>query len=242
MARPLRNELKFLVTYQAREALLARWSRHLSKDPHTNGHGTMPILSQYYDSPNLRFYEEKLDGVAFRNKVRVRTYGTHFGNGSATFLEIKQRIGDRVRKIRQEMRDFRYRDLDPDNWRFDDPAAEDAFRFLHFRYRLRRSAQVWYLREAYLGTVESQVRVTFDHSLTALYPGELLSRDLISAPSRRCLGDTLFVLEVKTTNGIPHWVTEGAVATELRQVPVPKYVLAVEKLQLTETAPSGVYP
>ena len=63
MTRPFRSELKFVISYQAREALLQRWRRHLTRDCHTNRDAVTPILSQYYDSPHLTFYEEKVEGI-----------------------------------------------------------------------------------------------------------------------------------------------------------------------------------
>ncbi len=232
MSRPFRDELKFVIRFAERTALLERWRRNLSKDPYTNEDAVTPILSQYYDTPRLRFYREKLDGIGFRNKVRLRTYGYRFRPGQATFIEIKQRLGGRVRKIRQRIAEFRFRHLSPGNWRFDDRRAESAFGTLLERHQLRPSAQVWYLREAYEALVEPDVRVTFDSSLTALHPGEALETGRMADPLSRIMPDTLVILEVKATTGIPAWVAEGARNVELVQKPVPKYVLAVEKLGL----------
>ena len=238
----MRDEFKYVVSHEVRESILERWRRHLRRDPHTNEDAVTPILSQYYDSPNLLFYEEKMDGVgSLRSKVRLRTYGTEFRSGQATFLEIKQRLWDRVRKVRQRVNEFALADLNPERWRFDSREDESAFRVLQLRYRLRPSAQVWYLREAYECTVESDVRVTFDSCLTSLFPGERLTRNHLSDPSRRCMRDDQFIFEVKATNGVPPWVVEGVKLGEMRQVPVPKYVMAVERLQLHKTTPSGVY-
>lgn len=237
MSRPFRNELKFIVRFGERTALLERWRRNLSRDPYTDQHAVTPILSQYYDTPRLRFYREKLDGIGFRNKVRLRTYGYRFRPGQATFIEIKQRLGERVRKIRQRIADFQTRHLSPGNWSFDDPRTESAFGVLLERHQLRASAQVWYLREAYEALVEPDVRVTFDSLLTALHPGEQLESDRMADPFSRVTPDTLVILEVKATRGIPVWVAEGARTVELVQKPVPKYVMAVEKLGLDQ-APS----
>ncbi len=238
MIRPFRNELKFVIRFDERVALLERWRRNLSRDPHTNDDAVTAILSQYYDTPSLRFYREKLDGIGFRNKVRLRTYGYRFQPGQATFIEIKQRLGERVRKVRQRVAEFDSRQLSPANWLFDDPRDESAFGVLLERHQLRPSAQTWYLREAYEALVEPDVRVTFDSQLTGLYPGERLELGRMADPSSRIMSDTLVVLEVKATGGIPAWVAEGARCVELVQRPVPKYVLAVEKLGL-DRAPSS---
>ena len=82
MKRRMRDEFKYIVSHDVRERILERWRRHLRRDPHTNEDAVTPILSQYYDSPQLLFYEEKMDGIGpLRSKVRLRTYGTEFRPG-----------------------------------------------------------------------------------------------------------------------------------------------------------------
>jgi hypothetical protein len=239
--RPFRRELKFLIHHSVRRMLLERWRRYLVRAPFTNQHAVTSILSQYYDSPQLTFYHEKLDGLQVRNKVRLRTYGHRFRRGETTILEIKHRNGDFVRKYRYPIPDFDERHLDPASWAFEDPAMESAFLGLRERYRLRPSAQVYYQREAYQGAVESDLRVTFDTCVLGLHPGEKLSPELLFDRSRWLLPDTLVILEVKATQGIPGWVHDGVVACELQQQTLPKYVTAVEVLGLLDLTATGVY-
>ena len=241
MIRPVRDELKFVIRQEERIALLERWRRHLTRDPNTESHARTPILSQYYDSPGLRYYEEKLDGIAMRNKVRLRVYGNRFEKGCTAFLEIKQRHWDRVRKIRVRIQDFdpAYH-LNPHHWDLDGVEG-GAFGSLVHLHRLQRSAQIWYIREAYQSDVETDVRITFDSGLAAFHPGETVTLDGISDPSRQVMPDDLVILEVKANNGAPPWVSEGARVIELIQRPVPKYVLGVEKLRIHETMPIGAY-
>ena len=240
--RPFRQELKFLVHYSLREMLLARWSRYLVRAPFTNEHAVTPILSQYYDSPDLTFYEEKLDGVALRNKVRMRQYSHRFEAGATTFLEIKHRHNDLVRKYRYQYPDFDPEvHLDPANWKIDDRELESAILGLRERHHLRASAQTYYQREAYEGAVEKDVRITFDTVLIGLHPHERLTPELLHDPSRRLMADTLAILEVKATRGIPPWVHEGVMAAELQQKTIPKYITAVEVLGLVKLTAGGVY-
>lgn len=239
--KPFRRELKFLIHHSVKRSLLERWLRYLVRAPFTNENCVTPILSQYYDSPDLTFYYEKLDGLPIRNKVRLRTYGQAFISGATAFLEIKHRANDLVRKHRYQIKDFHPGWLDPSTWEFDDPRMTSAFLGLRERHRLRASAQVYYQREAYEGAVESDVRVTFDTALVGLHPGERLTRELLFRPSRMLMPDTLTILEVKSTKGLPHWLHEGVESAELQQRTIPKYVTAVEVLGLVELSPSGVY-
>ena len=239
--RPFRSELKFLLHYSTRELLLERWRRYLVRAPFTDEYAMSPILSQYYDSPDLQFYREKLDGVGFRNKVRLRVYSHRFTPGQTAFLEIKHRYNDKVRKHRQKYDNFDRRLLDPSNWHFDDLEMESAFLSLLERYRLRRSAQTYYQREAYEGAVESDVRITFDSNLIGLHPGERITTRLIHDRTRNLMPDTLSILEVKATHGIPGWLREGVLAGELQQKTIPKYISAVEVLRLPDLYTAGVY-
>jgi hypothetical protein len=210
--------------------LLERWRRHLVKDRYMKHDSGTPILSLYYDTPELTFYNEKVDGVAFRNKVRLRTYGTQFRPGQATFIEIKQRHGDYIRKIRQKVENYCDCHLNPRHWTFDTPESQSAFGVLLERHRLLPCVQVWYQREVYESVVEPGVRVSFDSCLTGLFPGEQLTADHIFDPRTKLMPETRVVLEVKSNNGTPRWAEEGARLVELVQIPVPKYVMAVEKL------------
>ncbi|MFP8873995.1 MAG: polyphosphate polymerase domain-containing protein [Myxococcota bacterium] len=239
--RPFRQELKFLIHYSVRELLLSRWSQYLVRAPFTDANAVTPILSQYYDSPELTFYWEKLDGIALRNKVRIRTYGHHFKAGETTFLEIKHRSHDLVRKYRYLFPEFEEGLLDPGLWKIEDPKMESAFMILLERYRLRASAQTYYQREAYEGLIEKDVRVTFDTILLGLHPNERLSPKILHDPGRRLMADTLAILELKSTKGFPPWIYEGIVAGELQQKTIPKYVTAVEVLRLPETNAGGIY-
>ena len=239
--RPPRTELKFLVHHSVCATLLERWRPYLTRAPFTNRFGVTPILSQYYDSPALDFYHEKLAGVGVRNKVRLRTYGFRFCSGQATFLEIKQRFNDPVRKVRYRIPDYREELLDPSNWTFTDPSAESAFGVLNERYRLCRSAQVFYLREAYEGIMDCELRVTCDTNLIGLHPRERLTRDVLDAGSRSLMADSLVILEVKSCKRMPGWVLDGVCAAELQHQSVPKYITAVESLGMIDTIPIGAY-
>ncbi|MBI4241881.1 MAG: polyphosphate polymerase domain-containing protein [Candidatus Rokubacteria bacterium] len=238
---PLRNELKFIVHHSVRRLLIERWHRYLVRAPYTNEDAVSPVLSLYYDSPRLTFHYDKLDGFELRQKVRMRTYAREFRPGHLAVLEIKQRVGDRVRKHRHAIRDFRPSHLDPPNWPIDDPIMRGRFCDLLERYRLRPSAQVYYQREAYEGVVESDVRVTFDTCVTGLHPGERLTRERLFDRARRLLPDTLAILEIKATRGLPGWVHEWVGAAELQQQTLPKYCTAVEVLGLPELWRTGVY-
>lgn len=239
--RPFRRELKFVVHHSIRSMLLQRWGRYLTKAPFTNKYAVSPILSQYYDSPTLEFHQEKLDGIDLRHKVRLRTYDYYYRDGATAFLEVKQRCFDSVRKFRQRIHNFHRGMIDPRAWVLENQEHQGILGFFLERYNLRPSAQIFYLREAYEGLVESDLRVTFDSCLTGLFPGETFSMDLVKDRSRSLMSDTLAILEVKSTGQIPDWVYDGVIAAELQQQTIPKYCTAIEELGMDKINGIGVY-
>jgi len=242
IVRPYRNELKYSIHYSARELLLSRWQRYVVKAAHTNENGVSPVLSQYFDSPDLVFIREKSEGLRFRNKVRLRVYAQNFEKGQLAFLEIKRRHNDLVKKVRQKIPNLDPEfHLDPKNWTFDNPEAASAYNELRERHRLRPSAQTYYQREAYEGLVENDVRITFDSHLIGLHPGERLTGKVLRDRSRSLMPDTVIILELKSTKGFPGWIYEGIRLAELRQQPIPKYTSSAKVLKLRSLFEVGNY-
>lgn len=242
IVRPYRNELKYSIHYSDRELLLNHWNRYIMPAQYTNDFAVTPVLSQYFDSPDLAFVREKTEGLRFRNKVRLRVYSQNFEKGQLAFLEIKRRHNDLVKKVRQKIPSLDPgHHLDPNNWVFDDAEAESAFNELRERYRLRPSAQTYYQREAYQGLVEDDVRITFDTNLIGLHPGEKLTSKVLRDRSRSLMPDTVVILELKSTKAFPAWIYEGIRLAEMRQQPIPKYTTAVKILKLHNLIPAGNY-
>ncbi len=227
-----RLERKYRLRHAAREYLLAYWRPYLVRAPYTNHDGVYPILSQYFDSPALTFYHEKHAGIGLRRKVRLRAYGYRFTEGGTCFLEIKRRTHEAVGKLRVPLPGFERRFLSPAGWRALALPALDPFCALAETHLLRPSAQVLYLREAYEGIIDPGLRITFDSALTGFHPGEEVTREVLYDRSRALLPETETILEVKNGGALPAWVRRGIEWTEITQEPIPKYVLAVDALNL----------
>lgn len=227
---PFRNELKFLVDHRYYTGLRERWAQHLIKDPHLKGRAQSPVLSLYYDTPDLRFYRERRDGEWFRNKLRLRTYSTRFRVGATVAFEIKQRLGQRIRKIRQLSR-LPVGFENPEAWSFQEPETSSAFQALLHSSSLTPSIQIFYLREAYDGLLDRSVRVTFDSCLAGLLPREKVTDRLLWSASRRLVPETCWIMEFKCDDDPPTWFLDTVRELGLEQRSISKYALGVEKLE-----------
>jgi hypothetical protein len=193
-------------------------------------------LSLYYDSPQLDFYYEKLDGIHTRNKIRLRVYDFDYKIGVPAFLEIKQRFGDKIRKVRTYVNQFSEDLLELENWKFETPLERDSFETLFARYRPVPTAQVFYIREPYVALEEKDLRLTFDSSLIGLFPTEKLNHQILNDPLRSLMPEDLCILEVKTNAPtLPKWVHFAIKRLGLVQRPIPKYISAIEKLAIANT-------
>ena len=94
MNEVLRQEKKFLIglpDYYYHSGNLAKF---MLEDPHNRGDG-YPIRSLYFDSLDDRDFQEKLDGLSIRRKIRLRCYGP---DSPFALLEVKQKEGAMQKK------------------------------------------------------------------------------------------------------------------------------------------------
>lgn len=230
-----RFELKFLIDASHKKALMEQVVTGLTPDAHGE-QGCYRVTSLYYDSPELRAYWEKLDGVAIREKVRLRYYGE---SPEQAFLEIKRRYYNQVIKHRVRLAagpieglldgesDLREARALSENTKSE---AETLSRihYLAVREVLSGTAITTYLREAWEGPYDNRLRVTFDHLCQAHFPGShRLAPENVGFP---LFPDTQILMEVKFNNRLPLWLRDGLNRCQIRPTRFSKYAEAVTRL------------
>ncbi|WP_370255498.1 VTC domain-containing protein [Streptomyces sp. V4I8] len=151
-----RFELKYLVPVEQaaeiRDELAERMDRDLNSP--VGGYG---VRSLYYDTPQLRFYWEKIEGLKFRRKLRIRHYGNPDGvtDESPVCVEIKQRVNRVTQKRRITLPYGVARQLCDGREMIEHSAKEGAFiqevLELVVRLNLQPTAITGYQREALVG-------------------------------------------------------------------------------------------
>lgn len=228
-----RFELKYLITLEQAELFKQALRAFLLPDEHGPNNGRYTLSSLYYDSPDLRCYWEKVDGVRFRRKLRLRRYVTEAPLGADTpvFVEIKQRI-DRVTQKRRIV--LPYRDavalcnerqylpvFAPD----DQAILDEIYAYLR-QYNLGPMSIVQYDRQAFIGTdYDIGLRVTFDTALEYQTHNLHLHEEPSTLPM---LPPNRVVMEIKVNERIPYWLTEMIAAHNLHMIRVSKYCRSVE--------------
>ncbi|MBQ6621260.1 MAG: polyphosphate polymerase domain-containing protein [Mogibacterium sp.] len=93
-----RVEVKYLLNERQYTELRERMQAHLEPDRF----GETSILNIYYDTPDFRLIRTSLDKPVYKEKLRLRCYGTP-GNDSPAFIELKKKFKGVVYKRRIDM-------------------------------------------------------------------------------------------------------------------------------------------
>ena len=225
-----RRELKYLLPYATYEALANSLMKRMKADSFGED-GKYAISSLYFDSPDHAIYWETANRLPIRQKLRLRTYEKSERDGVA-FFEIKQKVNRWVYKRRTMLTlEEGYRFVD--QWSHPDPApivssneqvAREIWQFQQ-RYRLRPKVIVRYERHALEGIDEPELRVTFDQRLTCRSGSLLLEVD---EEEKHFVDPGFVIMEVKTGNSVPLWLSRMLDEFGCRRSGVSKYMTSVD--------------
>ena len=231
-----RYEFKYLISVKLRDQLIREMEVHTEQDAHDHQTG-YPLVSLYYDSPSLDCFWAKVDGLKFRRKVRVRIYPEQdIEKTRVGMLEIKQRTASTVQKRRiglpleraEALCDGRIgvSDLGPLD-ALDEQVASEVEYLVHALH-LRPTAITAYNRRAFVGAqYEPGLRITFDTQLSGRVHALRVNA---SAPNRLIAPADWCVMEVKTNNKVPNWVSSMLARHNCQLRRISKYCATLSKL------------
>lgn len=204
-----RFELKYLLDIQTALSLQQALNHYMDPDAHGGNKG-YDIASIYYDSPELDFFWDKIEGIKYRRKLRIRAYLPDSPQAiQQVMVEIKQRINKTVQKRRLllplsqalELCEGHFKRGDLDSL---DTAVASEVQYLVRARHLQPTCMITYHRLAFVGKLYNPgLRVTFDtevqcrtHHLAFDPPAE----NHYFLPPNYC------ILEVKVNDTVPDWL------------------------------------
>lgn len=195
-----RYEKKYLLTYEQYEAMRAGMAPYMEADRYSN----YTICNVYYDTPDWLLIRTSLEKPVYKEKLRVRSYGTVTGADNV-FVELKKKYDGVVYKRRVTMKA-----LDAVRWlrgdRPSDPGQiQKEIDWFMRSYRPEPRVFIGYDREAYAGIENGELRITFDTALRW--------RD--TEVDLRCgdhgtflLPEDAILMEIKIPGAAPLWLAE----------------------------------
>ncbi len=193
------------------------------------------VRSIYFDNRKLDYYNEKIDGIKVRKKIRIRGYNNLNGS-NLVFLEIKRKNENFISKNRSPIY-FENLDtlLEKGNIEdyvlfsnLEDEYFEDGKKFLYhyINKSLRPATLVVYEREAYTCKFDDRIRITFDKNLRYLAFPKI--SDLFEESRLKLAMFNNVILEIKFYGGFPMWLQNAVTKYRLIRQPVSKYVICLD--------------
>ena len=90
-----RTETKYILTLSQRRALLEKIEQYVKPDEY----GESTVCSLYFDTDNHRLIRQSMEKPTYKEKLRLRSYGTPKRDGNV-FLELKKKYNGVVYKRR----------------------------------------------------------------------------------------------------------------------------------------------
>lgn len=219
-----RHELKFICTQLQAELLMAQMDCLMDKDRHSGKEGFYTVRSLYFDDYDNHAMKQKEDGVDDRKKYRIRSYLS--GMDEKFHLEIKYRLGDRIRKevcglTREETRRILEGRPVEEAYRSEKSVLRQ-FELARDGMLLQPAVIVEYDRVPYVYP-EGNVRITIDRNICASPDtGGFMERDIVAVP---ILERGFHLLEVKYDEYLPDVLRQILQIVSLEKISFSKYYL-----------------
>ncbi len=224
-----RYELKYMITLDQKERILAAMEPYMSIDQY----GRTTIRNLYYDTDTYLLIRRSIEKPVYKEKLRVRSYAT--ANGESTvFVELKKKYKRVVYKRRIAMSErnamawLAGEQPCPKNTQI----SREIDYFKTYYQNLKPTVFLAYDREAYYAYDGSDFRVTFDDRV--LVRTEDLS--LCSEPyGQSLLEEGKVLMEVKCSGGIPLWMVQVLSKEQIYKTSFSKYGVAYQTMIFPKT-------
>ncbi len=211
-----RIEKKYLLSEAQYNALFQEIGSYLKPDKY----GRSTVLSLYLDTPDRRIIRSSMEAVDYKEKLRLRSYGTA-GADSTVFLELKKKFGGVVYKRRaamtlKEAERYLRTGIRP----FESQIMSELDWAMRLYGRPTGAMLIACEREAWFDEEHPDLRLTFDRDIR--YRENELRLDRGSAGIRLLPGGTV-LLEIKTAGAMPLWLADALDAEAILPGSFSKY-------------------
>ena len=195
-----RYEMKYLLDRSQTDYILKKLEGHMQIDEY----GLTSIASLYYDTPDARLIRSSIEKPAFKEKIRLRSYGLATET-SPVFLELKRKYDDVVYKRRVPS-------TIPEIGRFfagenitggDEQIRKELTYFRDFYKTLVPACLIIYDRTAYFEP-GGDLRLTIDYKPRYRTEDLTLTKSMDGLP---LLKSGWSILEVKVQGAMPLWLS-----------------------------------
>ena len=199
-----RRETKFLLTNEQYRRLMQRLEGRMCLDGHCKN-GTYRICSIYFDTPDNEVLRRSLSKPYYKEKLRLRSYGTPTSDDDKVFLELKRKIGGVVSKRRTALtygqaKEYLRHGVKPVLSDYTDRQVLSEIDWFIRNNPVVPYAYVSYDRTALFAAEDKALRLTLDSNLQARRSDLSLSH---GSSGHLLLPRDAWLMEIKVTGAIP---------------------------------------
>lgn len=230
-----RYELKYLLTAEQKDKVLAAMEPHMTLDRY----GRTVIRNLYYDTDTYLLIRRSIEKPAYKEKLRIRSYSRATGD-SPVFVELKKKYEDVVYKRRVSlpnqaaMQWLSGQRLGGKQTQI----ANEIDYFVQLYGSVRPTVFLCYEREAYYCNDGGDFRVTFDDSILCRQEDLSLESEVYGT---QILPEGMTLMEIKCSGGIPLWMTQVLSKEKIYKTSFSKYATAYKTLIFPKTHTINTY-
>lgn len=220
-----RREVKYMLTDSDKDALLSIIGEHMDSDPFNKDGKMYKICNLYLDTPSDELIRKSLEKPEFKEKIRLRSYGT-VSLTDKVFLESKKKFAGVVNKRRTnfllgEAYEYFESKKIPENpgAKMNKQVMKEIDYIMHF-YDLKPKVFISYDRWAFFEKNNSDFRLTIDTNI------ETRRTDLrLDSPAygTQLLQPGQWLMEAKAFKAFPLWFVHFLSERKLFKTSFSKY-------------------
>lgn len=212
-----RRELKYRITDAQRAALEAAFDARMVPDEH----GESTICNIYYDTADYRLIRTSLEKPAYKEKLRLRSYGVTEPGGEV-FLELKKKYKGIVYKRRITLPEDAAGEFIAGRAPLGEHGqiGREIEYFTAFYAPLLPAVHLSYERSAWFSREDRDLRITFDKNIRFRQEDVSLT---LPAGGRRILPEGESLMEIKAAAALPLWLVSELDTLGIYQSTFSKY-------------------
>ena len=216
-----RFEEKFIITQEQKVDLVSYFKNYCFFDAFSEKDKIYSIFNIYYDTQNDDIIRHSVSKPDYKEKFRIRSYTYPIKDEDLVFLEIKKKIKGRVIKRRVGLRykeaiNFLECKIAPVFTDYTNNQVLNEISYFLEKNQVQPHWIISYDRMALFAKEIESLRITFDSNIFAR-PFQNQNK------KTKLIDDGLFLMEIKTQNNFPLWLTSKLSELQLYNQSFSKY-------------------
>jgi hypothetical protein len=230
-----RYENKYMLDCDTYQKIQERLADYMEPDAYNQGGQPYSICNVYYDTPDSHLIRSSLQKPSYKEKLRVRSYGTAEAGGKV-YVEIKKKFRGIVNKRRsgismEAAQLFLQTGIKPKITEGMNEQVIDEAAYMLSHKQLQPAVYLAYERVAWFGTGQHDLRVSFDSGIVTRRSELSLASPVYG---EQLLNSNMRLMEIKVAQSIPLWLSHLLSEYRIYPTSFSKYGREYEKQLISQ--------